>query len=39
MTNEKKAGIMERFEKIAKKVYRNKPNALDMLINDLEDFF
>lgn len=39
MTNEKKAEIMERFENIAKKVYRNRPNALDMLINDLEDFF
>ena len=39
MTNEKKAEIMERVENIAKKVYRNRPNALDMLINDLEDFF
>lgn len=32
-----KTDIMERFEKIAQKVYRNKENAANMLINDLED--
>ncbi|MBQ7974747.1 MAG: hypothetical protein IJ300_03570 [Clostridia bacterium] len=34
-----KMDVMKRFEKIAQKVYRNKPNAANMLINDLEDFF
>jgi len=38
MKNENIA-VFQRFENIAKKVYRGNKNAIYMLINDLEEFF
>lgn len=39
MRNYNRNAVLSRIEAMAKKVYRRNPNAVCMLINDLEDFF